>query len=329
MSPHRRPDLREPVVKHIKPVETAIRATDTIGEAIMHLRRRSIEQHITYFYVVDENEALVGVLTTRRLLLDDPATPVSRAMDSRVISIPSSMTLEDALEFFAMHRLLAFPVVDQKNKLLGTIDVQLYAEEVFDLAAAQRMVDLYQFVGLSVEQARQPDVLAGYRLRMPWLVCNMAGGIACAVIAAMFRETLVAAIVLAMFIPLVLTLSESISMQAMTLSLQFLHRPSVAWSAVGRRLSVESRTALLMGVSGGVLVGLASLFWDFSIRTAGVIALSISISMVGSAVAGLGVPVGLHAFRLDPKIAAGPVVLMIADVVTTAIYLGLATMLLI
>jgi magnesium transporter len=329
MTAAKRPNLSEPVARHLNPAQTTVRADQTIGEALASLRGRDIEQHITYFYVLDDTDRLSGVVSTRRLLLEPPERHIRDVMENTVVSLPHDMTLEDALEFFALHRLLAFPVVDRENKLLGMIDVQLYAEEVFDLAQAHRMSDLYQFVGLSVEQARQPGPVAGFQMRMPWLMCNMAGGIACAVIAFIFQETLAAIIVLAMFIPLVLTLSESISMQAMTLSLQFLHRPGVAWGAVVRRFDVEWRTAMLLGLVSGAVVGVLSLFWAAGVLTAGVLALSILASMVVSAMAGLSIPVLLHALRLDPRIASGPVVLMLADVATTLVYLGLATWMLV
>ena len=329
MSGRTRPNLDELVTKHITPAETTIRAEVTVSEAVERLRSRSISRHITYFYVVDEDDRLKGVVSTRLLLLGDPKRRVADIMDTRVISIPAEMTLADALEFFAMHRLLAFPVVDSGNRLLGSVDVQLYADEVFDLAQAHRMVDLYQMVGLSIEQSRQAGPWASYRSRMPWLLCNMGGGVACAIIASFFEATLQQVIILAMFIPLVLTLSESISMQSMTLSLQFLHRPGVDWKRVLGRLHLEWRAALLLGVTSGLLVAIAVLPSGGGWHAAAVIGTSVIFGMLISALAGVVIPILLHAFRLDPRIAAGPVVLTCADVMTTFAYLGLATLLLI
>jgi magnesium transporter len=322
------PSLSDPVARHVTKVDTTVRADMTIAEAIAALRARDIGHHITYFYVVDNDDKLVGVVSSRSLLLADSTAKIRDEMDSRILSVKANMTLEDALEYFAMYRLLAFPVVDDEGKLLGIIDVQLYADEVYDLAQSQRMVDLYQIVGLSVERARQPRAFSGFRSRMPWLLCNMAGGMACAVIAGFFSMTLEQVIVLALFIPLVLTLSESISMQSMTLSLPFLHRTGVSWRQVGGRLHVEWRIAALLGITSGLLVGAVSLFWGSGFITALAIAVSILCSMIASAVVGLSVPVVLHALKLDPKIAAGPVVLTLADVITTTTYLGLATALL-
>jgi len=322
------PNLHDPVGRHVSRIETTVRVNQTIGEALDDLRARRIKQHITYFYVIDEDDRLVGVLSTRRLLLDEPRTAIRDVMDNRVVSIPHTMTLDEALEFFAMYRMLAFPVVDDDGRLLGIVDVQLYAQEIFDLAESHRAGDLYQMVGLTVEQARQPTAIGGYKLRLPWLMCNMAGGVACAVIAALFERTLQEIVLLAMFIPLVLTLSESIAMQSMAMSLHFMHHPGVSWPIIGRRAHVEWRTAAMLGLTCGVLVALASLLWGGGSATAGVFLISIGLAMLVSALLGIAVPVALHLFKLDPKIASGPVVLMSADVLTTSVYLGLATWLL-
>jgi magnesium transporter len=224
------------------------------------------------------------------------------------------------------------PVVDEEGKLLGVVDVRLYAEEVFDLAHAARSNEIFQLIGLSVEQARQGTAATGFRVRMPWLLCNVASGVTCAVVAAIFQDVLAVVVLLAMFIPLVLTLSESVSMQAMTIGLQFLHSPRVPWRAVRTRLKVEWKTAILLGLASGGLVGMASLLWgggrvppNGTLAPAAVLALAIASSMLLSAMVGLSMPVLLHACRLDPKVAAGPTSLMLADVLTTTVYLGLAT----
>ncbi len=321
--------LNEPVSRHVAAAETILRADLPVGEALASLRGKSLKQSVIYFYVLDTDDTLLGVASTRDLLLADPQQKVSEIMNRSVISIPDTMTLEDALEFFAMYRLLAFPVVDTNNKLLGTIDVQRYTEEVLDLTATERMADLYQYVGFSVEQARQQTAFTGYKSRMPWLFCNTGAGVACAIIAALFERTLVEVVVIAMFIPLVLTLSESISIQSMTLSFQFLHRSRIAWKTVFKRAQMEAMTALMIGVTSGIVVCLTALFWGKGAAPAAVIGISIIASMFVSAVAGLTVPVMLHAFRLDARVASGPVVLMCADVLTTTVYLGLATWLLV
>ena len=87
-----------------------------------------------YFYVVNESEQLVGVLPARRLVLSPGATKVGDLMIRDMIMLGAKETLFDALELFAMHRLLAIPVVDGQRRFLGIVELSLYTEEVFDLA---------------------------------------------------------------------------------------------------------------------------------------------------------------------------------------------------
>jgi magnesium transporter len=161
---------------------------------------------------------------------------------------------------------------------------------------------------------------------MPWILCNMIGGIACAIVSHAFQLVLAKVLILAMFIPLVLSLSESISMQSMTQSFHILRKQNVSWKKIFSRMFSEIRTAILMSLTSGLLVGALSLFWGSGIAVSSTIAMGIITSVILSAVIGSSVPLLLHLNRLDPKVASGPVVLTIADVITTTIYLFLATL---
>lgn len=316
-------ELDRPVRDFISPATTALRTDWTVAQALAELRKRQIDQPIVYFYAIDDQQRLRGVVPTRRLLLSDHAQRIEEAMD-KAISIPDGITLGEAMEFFAMHRLLALPVVDSQNRLLGVVDVRLYAEEAMDLAEQRRQSDIFQFIGLSLSEARQRRAGVHFRLRMPWLMCNLASGLVCAVIAAAYRPVLEQVLMLAMFIPLVLTLSEAVSMQSMTMTLPLLHAgPHLP--PVRARAAVEGRTALLLGLWCGLLVAGVALLWRQGYAPALAIGASILIAMAAAAMIGMGMPILLHALRLDPKVAAGPVVLTLADVVTTAIYLTIAT----
>ncbi len=170
----------------------------------------------------------------------------------QTVLLGEDTTLGEAMEEFAIHRLLALPVVDAGGRLAGLVDVQLYAEEAINLAEANRLADIYQ---LDRPDRAAASARAGGGFvprRMPWLLANIAGGLACAAIAAVFHQVLADVLMLAMFIPLVLTLSEAVSMQSMTLTLQYLHGHGTAMRRLRMRLFSEWRTALLLG---GVLGG--------------------------------------------------------------------------
>ena len=128
-----------------------------------------------------------------------------------------------------------------------------------------------------------------------------------------------------MFIPLLLTLSESISMQSLTQSMQVIRRGKTTLSVIGRTIWDEWKVLGILASSSGVIVGLISLFWGGGFLSGLVIMIGIGVSVFISASIGAIVPLLLHARKWDPKVASGPVVLMFADVLTTAIYLSLAT----
>ena len=318
-------DISRPVRQFVGPVETALRADMTVAQSLSELRSRRIEHGITYFYAVDENGRLLGVVPARKLLLSEPGQRLGDVMIGPAVSVQADAPLEDAMELFAMHRLLALPVVERDGRLIGQIDVALYAEEALDLGEKRRLDDLFQLMGLSVQPAKRAAAKMGFRRRMPWLLCNIAGGLACALIAAFFRVVLDRVVLLEIFIPVVLTLSEAVSMQSMTIGLQNLRGSQVRWRALLARGLAEWRTVGLLGLVSAAIVGAAGLLVAQGPRPMLVIAASVAISMTAAAAVGTTLPALLHAMKLDPKVAAGPVVLAACDVVTTATYLALAS----
>jgi magnesium transporter len=318
-------DLSRPVKDFALPVHTTLRLDQTIEEALHSLRGRKIDEKIIYFYVVDDGECLQGIVPTRQLLLNDPHHKIKDIMKYSVVRLTEDQTLEEAMELLAMHQLLALPVVDKNQRLKGMIDVQVYLEESIDIADARHSSDVFQILGLTLQMGKQKTPWKSYRIRMPWILCNMAGGIACAVISFIYQAVLAKVLLLAMFIPLILTLSESISMQSMTQSLHLVRQPNISWRRIFHRIFIESKMVNLLAMTCGIVVGAISLLWGGGLGPSVTIAVSLVVAISVSASIGASVPLVLHARSLDPKVASGPVVLMLADIITTTLYLSLAT----
>src|SRR5262249_37834678 len=121
-------------IDHARKDFARLSADHAVGEALTQIRRTPPEGRFVYFYVVDSENRLQGVVPPRRLFLNPPETRVADIMVKKVITIPSSATVLDACEYFVLHRLLAFPVVDTDQRVLGVIDVELYTDEITDLA---------------------------------------------------------------------------------------------------------------------------------------------------------------------------------------------------
>lgn len=318
-------DFSRPVRDFALPVQSTLHQEQSIEEALHSLRRRKIDEKIVYFYVVDDEGKLQGIVPTRQLLLKEPHCLIKEIMGHSVVRVREDQSLEEAMEVLASHQLLAVPVVDDKHRLKGVIDISVYLEESFDIANARHSSDVFQILGLTLEMGKRKTAWKSYRIRMPWVICNMAGGIACAVISFFYQTVLAKVILLAMFIPLILTLSESISMQSMTQSLHLVRQRNISWRRIFQRILIESRMVVLLALTCGLAVGVISLLWGGGIHPSMTIAVALFISISLSASAGASVPLLLHARALDPKVASGPVVLMFTDIITTAIYLSLAT----
>lgn len=324
MKPELEQHLDEPIRGFMRRTKATLRDSMTMGQALADLRTREIEESIIYFYVLDDEDRLVGVVPTRALLLSGPEEKLSDAMHKGVVSCRADRPLWEAMSMFAVHRFLAIPVVDESGRFEGVIDVKLYSDEAEDLASAEHEADVFQIIGVWIEQYRGGGALKAYRIRMPWLVCNLIGGLLSAGIATLFGAVLEQAIVIAAFIPLVLTLCESVAIQSLTLAIQFMHASKVNTRQIRKLALRESTVSLLLGLTCAALVGAVALVWAGAVPAVGVIAGSILVAMCIAAVLGLLVPLTLHLARLDPRVAAGPLVLMLVDVSAMLVYLGLA-----
>lgn len=295
----------------------------TIEQALDSVRSQPHKQRIIYFYVVDGENRLVGVVPTRRLLMSPLATLIREIMIDKVISIPDTMTVGDACEFFVMHQLLAFPVVDAENRLKGVVDVNLFTDNMFDTEKFTGHQDVFQVIGMHLTPGGAATPLAAFKDRFPWLLCNIGGGILCAILSSFYENLLNQVIVLALFIPVVLALAESVSMQAMTLTLQALRQNR----KIAPMLPREFFTAGLLGFGCGGLVGLISLVWKHEPGVSFAIGASITLSVVTACLLGVLLPVMVKKLRGDPRVAAGPVVLATADLATLLFYFNLAGLL--
>jgi magnesium transporter len=292
------------------------------------IRQRGIGEKIVYFYVVDSEERLAGVLPTRRLLTAPLEARVADTMISRVVAIPQTATVLEACEAFVMHKFLAFPVVDEQRRIVGVVDVGLLTEEAFDIAEKETTDELFERIGFHVAEVRDASPLRAFRFRLPWLLATIGSGTICALLASAYELTLAKSLVLAFFLTLVLGLAESVSIQSMTMTIQALRgtQPTMRWYL--RAFRREAGTAIMLGVACGTVVGLIVWLWRGAGLAGFAIGTSVVLALCAACFFGLSVPALLHALRLDPKIAAGPVTLAFTDTFTLLFYFSLAALLL-
>jgi len=321
-------DFHAPVVDHARKDFPLLDASMIVRGALERIRREGVGERVIYFYVVDEQKRLVGVVPTRRLLTASLDARLLDIMVQRVVAVPAKATVLDACEFFVLYKFLAFPVVDEQRRVVGIIDANLFAEEILEAGESEDRqgpaetigAEFFEALGFRIEQIRGASPWRGFRFRFPWLLVTVTGGTLSAILARFFEATLARSLVLAFFLTMVLGLNESVSMQSMSLTIHALRSIRVTWRGLVTAFRREVITALLLGLACGLVVSAIVLMWGNDLGGALVIGGSIALSLVTACALGLAVPSLLHRFKLDPKIAAGPVTLAMADFVALVIY---------
>src|SRR5256885_14960223 len=293
------PDFDVPVVEHARKDFPLLDANMTIGEALERIRREGVGERVIYFYAVDEEKRLVGVVPTRRLLTAPLEIALREVMVRRVVAVPAKATVLDACEFFVLYKFLAFPVVDEQRRVVGIVDANLFAEEVLEAgdtadreggsSVTQVSPDFFEALGFHIEQIRGASPWRIFRFRFPWLLVTVAGGTLSAILAGFFETTLAHSLVLAFFLTMVLGLNESVSMQSMSVTIHALRSATVSWRWLSTAFRREVATAILLGVACGLIVGIIAWVWRHDIRAAFVIGGIIALSLVSARAAGPGV----------------------------------------
>jgi magnesium transporter len=287
-----------------------------------------LEERIFYFYVVDEEGRLSGVVPARKLLTEALEISIGEVMLKRTLSLPESATLMEACECFILHKFLAIPVVDMNKRLLGIIDVSLFTDEVMELGGNDSHDQLFQSIGIHIQELQHASPWKAFKVRFPWLAATVSGGVLCALMAGAFAATLQQRVVLAVFMALVLGLGESVAAQALALTVQSLPPTRLRWKWLSAKLQQEAVTAIFLGLLAGLAVAMmVGVFWH-DLASALAIGGSVILSILVAGLIGVLVPSLLRLVHWDPKIAAGPITLAAADLFTVSCYLLTARLLL-
>jgi magnesium transporter len=320
--------LEEPVTGYIRTDSPLLAHTLTVSGALDVILERGLGDRIVYFYVVDEENRLLGVIPTRRLLISPRDRKLTEVMIPKLVKLPHTAIVYDACELFAMYRFLAIPVVDEENRMLGIVDISLFTDEMVtegDSADSGNMCGVFETIGLRLAELRTASPFAAFRYRFPWLLATIASGTACAFLAGAFGATIAEALVIAFFMTLLLQLGESVGMQSMTMTIQTLASSAPTFSWFVKALRREIAAAFLLGMGSGAIVSVIVFLWQGSSPAVFAIGASIVVSITGASALGLAVPTFIHALKLDPKIAAGPMTLALADIFTLFNYFLIAS----
>ena len=297
----------------------------TVEQAIAHLRIVAPEtEDIYYLFVLDRDVRLVGVVSLRQLIVAPRHTRVETLMDPDVIQVRADADQEEAARLMARYDLLALPVVDQNDHLLGLIT----HDDLVDVLEEEATEDIYRLGGVPGEFPPDVPIPAALRTRLPWLVLNLGTALASATILSLFEGTIARVAALAAFFPIVAGVSGSAGTQTLTVTVRGLATGELSPQDGFRALGREVLIGLANGIAVGGLIALIALVWKGTPMLGGIVGLATLLNMIGAGVAGALVPVVMQILKLDPALASPILVTTITDAFGYFIYLGLATLVL-
>jgi magnesium transporter len=305
----------------MNPSVFALNEDMTVGEAITEIQNNRDVEMVFYLYVVDDRNHLVGVVSLRRLLLVSPETPLKRVMTADLISARVDMDQEEVARQVAAYNLLAIPVVDEENKLVGIITV----DDVIDVIKDEATEDIYRLAGVAGDDRAFTPAAESFRKRLPWLGINLMTAFLATVVVAIFEPTIDQLAAVAIFMPVVAGMGGNAGTQTLTVIVRGIALGELTWSNSRKALLKEAAVGLGNGMVLGVIAALVAWVWRGNATLGLVLGAAMIINMFVAATAGTLVPLGLRAANIDPALASSVFITTLTDIAGFFAYLGLAT----
>jgi magnesium transporter len=293
----------------------------TAGEAITEVQSARDVEMVFYLYVVDVRRHLVGVVSLRRLLLVPPDTPLKRIMTTDVISVRADMDQEEVARIVASYNILAIPVVDEENKLVGVITV----DDVIDVIKDEATEDVYRLAGVASDDRVFTRASDSLRRRLPWLIVNLGTAFLAATVVALFEPTIDRVTALAIFMPIVAGMGGNAATQTLAVIVRGIALGELTWGNSRKALMKE----VLVGLGNGVATGLIAAAIAWITRGNAVLGMILGMAMIinmfVAAAAGTLIPLALRALKVDPALASSVFITTLTDVFGFLSFLGLGT----
>ncbi len=295
----------------------------TVKEALVELKtlHKNVEDLI-YVYSVDEENKLSGVLSFREIVFADENELIDNVMIQDPTFINPSLDQEEAARLIRQYELLALPVVDKNNKLIG----QATVSTALDIIQTEIAEDFSQSFGAGAEETIFTPLQRSIRMRLPWIAVNMALAFIVSILISQFEETIAKDALLAALMPVVALVGGNSGAQSLAIVIRALARNDVSDARIVEVIGKQS----LIGMINGLFIGTAS-FLLLSITGLSTYALSLSIAVFGNILIGnlfgSSIPLILKKLKFDPALASNIFLTLITDIVGFAGFLGIALLL--
>ena len=302
----------------------------TVSEAIEALREATRSAFITYLYIVDPNQKLLGLVVMREMLLAKPDAKLSEIMIKSPFTLQRDMQLRDALKAALHMHFPVYPVVDQEQRLVGLVrGGELFANRAIEISGQSGAM-----VGVDNEERLGTSVPTSLKLRHPWLQINLLTAFIAAAVVGFFEDTLQRLVILAVFLPVMAGQTGNTGCQALAVTLRGMTLGEVKASNQGAMIRKEAMLGFFNGLLVGVTAGAGMWFYaqmqgqDDPLRFGLVVLIAMVGACTASGVAGAVIPLTLKRFGTDPATASSIFLTTITDVVSMGTFLALVTWLL-
>ncbi|EIE50983.1 magnesium transporter [Salipiger aestuarii] len=293
-----------------------------VGEAIDYLRATDdLPEQFYHIVMVDPKLRPVGNVALGRLMASRREILLRSLIEDTFHVIPVTRPEAEVAYAFNQYHLISAPVVDESERLVGVITI----DDAMNVLDEEHEEDILRLAGVGEESRLSDNTLETVKQRLPWLAVNLLTAVLASLVIAQFEDVIGAVVALAVLMPIVASMGGNAGTQALTVAVRSLATRDLTSSNVWRIIGRELTVGLVNGVCFAVVMGVLALFWFGSPVLGVVIASAMVINLVVAGLAGIGVPVVLERFGVDPALASGTFVTTVTDVVGFFAFLGLAS----
>ncbi|PMB24341.1 magnesium transporter [Fischerella thermalis] len=286
----------------------------TVGEALSKIRRQDEDKETIYYaYVTDDNRKLVSVVSLRQLLFTFPDVLIRDIAGDRVVKVKTETPQEEVARVMKRYDLIALPVVDREDRLVGIITI----DDVVDIIEEEATEDIQKLAGVSGDEAALSPPQITIRKRLPWLLGNIGLYIGAASAIAPFQGVISVVPVLAVIMPILSNTSGNVAIQALSVTVRGLGVGEVTPMDTMKILRKEILAGLGTALALAITLGTLSLIWSpaperwVSVVAATVMAVNVFIA----ATLGTVLPMTLKRLNLDPALISGPLLTTTLDAI--------------
>ncbi|EXJ24449.1 Mg/Co/Ni transporter MgtE [Alkalibacterium sp. AK22] len=305
-----------------------------VSAALEAVRLTAAEKETIYIiYVTDASRKLEGVLSLRELVMADPEEIIGNVMHQKVAKVSTDTDQEEAARLLQSLDFLALPVVDKENRIVGIMTF----DDAMDIIEEETTEDIFDKAGLADltdrESNRSERLVNGtlieiWKVRLPFLVITMVGGLLAGVVIDSFEEALEAIAAVAIFIPVIMDMGGNAGTQSSTIFARGLILGHVDTSKFMKHLGKETLVGLSMGVLVGIATGIIASTWQGIPELGIAVGVALALTMTLATALGFFIPYVLFKLGIDQAAGADPIITTIKDISGLVIYFVLVTQLL-